>query len=306
MQIAPAIPNGNNAMLKGTLFSLSASLLFGVMYYLSTFLQPLAGQEIFGVRMVITLPFLFLTLFLLKQQHEFLVFLRHLKQTPRLWGILVITASLVGFQMWLFLYAPNAGKAIEVSFGYLLLPIVLTAVGKLVYKESLSLFKWLAIGSALIGVGSNIALAGKFSWEAVSVFVCYPLYFTLRRKFGLSHIHSFILEIMLLIPISLYFISQIGWDTVFDQNPNIAFFLLILGMVSGFALIAYTLASTLLPMNLLGLLGYVEPCFMLLIAFAIGETLSADAYLLMLCLMLAIICLVLDGVVTLRKRRRNA
>lgn len=293
-------------MIKGILFSLTASVLFGILYYLSVFLAPLSGQEVFGIRMVITLPFLFLTLFLLKKQQEFLGFLSRLKQTPSLLIVLMITASLVGFQMWLFLYAPNNGKAIEVSFGYLLLPIMMVLVGKLVYKEHLSVFKWLAILSAAIGVISNIAIAGRFSWEAVSVFVSYPLYFMLRRQFSLSHIHSFIVEIILLLPISFYFITQINSEWILAKNPHLLFFILLLGLISGAALMSYTMASAILPFNLLGLLGYVEPCLMLLIAFAIGEMLSADAYLLMGCLMFSIGCLVLDGIAGLRKRRKYA
>lgn len=293
-------------MIKGILFSLSASLLFGALYYLSTFLRPLEGVDIFGVRMVVTLPFLFLTLFLLKQQREFFAFLHRLRREPHLLLVLLVTASLVGFQMWLFLYAPNAGKAMDVSFGYLLLPIAMVAVGKLVYQERLSPLKWAAILFAVIGVGSNLWLAGRFSWEAATVFLSYPLYFMLRRQFGMSHIHSFIIEIVLLIPISLYFISQINMEWVAEQNPNITVFLLLLGLFSGAALISYTLASAILPFNLLGLLGYVEPCLMLVIAFVIGEVLSADAYLLMICLVLAIGCLVLDGVATFKKRKSHA
>lgn len=293
-------------MVNGVLLSLCASMLFGALYYLSTYLRPLQGVDVFGVRMVVTLPFLFLTLFLLKQQHEFMAFLHRLQREPYLLAVLACTASLVGFQMWLFLYAPNAGKAMEVSFGYLLLPIAMTAVGKCVYQERLSGFKWAAIGFAVIGVGSNLWLAGQFSWEAVTVFVCYPLYFMLRRKFGLSHIHSFIVEIGLLLPIAGYFISNIAFEQVVEANPHIGFFLVLLGLFSGLALISYTLASAILPFNLLGLLGYVEPGLMLLIAFLIGERLQAEAYVLMVCLLLAIICLLFDGIMAMHRRRKDA
>ena len=53
-------------MLKGVSFSLFASLLFGLMYYLAIHLHPLSGEGVFGIRMVVTLPFLFLSLFLFK------------------------------------------------------------------------------------------------------------------------------------------------------------------------------------------------------------------------------------------------
>lgn len=292
-------------MLKGILLSLSASVLFGCMYYLAIFLKPLSGVSVFGIRMVVTLPFLFLALFLLKKQTEFIAFLKRLKKEPYLLFVMLITSAIVGGQMWLFLWAPNSGKAIEVSMGYLLMPIVMVAFGKLVYQEPLSLNKWIAIGFAFVGVASNIVLTGKLSLESLFVCTGYPIYFYLRRKFGLSHLHSFVLEILFLIPISLYFIVQTDMAYVEKQNPQIYLFIALLGLISGAALISYTLASTMLPFNLLGLLGYVEPCVMLMISFLIGETLAKESYLLMICLLVAILFLVLDGIIILHKQRKK-
>ncbi|VEI76714.1 putative chloramphenical resistance permease RarD [Mannheimia haemolytica] len=292
-------------MLKGILLSLSASVLFGCMYYLATFLKPLSGVSIFGIRMVVTLPFLFLALLLLKKQTEFIAFLTRLKNEPYLLLVVLITSAIVGGQMWLFLWAPNSGKAIEVSVGYLLMPIMMVAFGKLVYQEPLSFNKWIAIGFAFVGVVSNIVLTGKLSLESLFVCTGYPIYFYLRRKFGLSHLHSFVLEILFLIPISLYFIGQTDMAYVENQNPQIYFFIALLGLISGAALISYTLASTILPFNLLGLLGYVEPCVMLLISFLIGETLAKESYLLMACLLIAILFLVLDGIISLHKQNKK-
>ncbi|AHG79164.1 permease [Mannheimia varigena USDA-ARS-USMARC-1388] len=292
-------------MLKGILLSLSASILFGCMYYLAIFLKPLAGVSIFGIRMLVTIPFLFLALFLFKKQNEFLEFLKRLKREPHLLLVILITASIVGGQMWLFLWAPNSGKAIEVSMGYLLMPIIMVAFGKVVYKEMLSFNKWLAIIVAFVGVTSNILLAGKISIESLFVCTGYPIYFYLRRKFGLSHLNSFVMEILYLLPIALYFISQLDMQYVETQNPNIYYFIALLGLISGTALISYTLASTILPFYLLGLLGYVEPLLMLVVSFLIGERLESESYILMACLLISILFLVLDGIIALRQQYKK-
>lgn len=292
-------------MLKGILFSLTASVLFGCLYYLAIHLRPLAGESVFGLRMVLTLPCLFLALFIFRKHHEFVLFVKRVKQEPKLLLVILTTAAIVGGQMWLFLWAPNSGKAIEVSMGYLLMPIVMVAFGKIIYKEPLSRNKWLAIIFASIGVVSNIILAGKLSLESVFICTGYPIYFYLRRRFDISHLHSFVFEIAFLIPIAIYFISQINMPEVKLVNPHIYIFIALLGIVSGAALICYTMASTILPFNLLGLLGYVEPCVILLISFLIGETLSPDSYILMVCLLIAILLLVLDGIQAFRRSHRK-
>ena len=292
-------------MLKGVLFSLTASFLFGCLYYLAIHLRPLVGESVFGIRMVLTLPCLFLALLLFKKWNELSLFLQRLKREPKLFLVIFITSVIVGGQMWLFLWAPNSGKAIEVSMGYLLMPIVMVAFGKIFYKEPLSRNKWLAIIFAFIGVVSNIILAGKISLESVFVCTGYPIYFYLRRKFGLSHLYSFIFEIAFLIPVAIYFISKTDMQAVQQVNPHIYIFIALLGIISGAALISYTLASTILPFNLLGLLGYVEPCVMLLISFLIGEKLNPDAYILMSCLLIAILLLILDGIQAVRRSHRK-
>ena len=65
------------------------------------------------------------------------------------------------------------------------------------------------------------------------------------------------------------------------------------------------MASTILPFNVLGLLGYVEPCFMLIISFLIGERLAQESYLLMSSLLVAILLLTLDGLSVLRRQRKH-
>lgn len=43
-------------MLKGVLLSVFASALFGGLYFYTTQLDPLSGEEIYGWRMLLTLP----------------------------------------------------------------------------------------------------------------------------------------------------------------------------------------------------------------------------------------------------------
>ncbi|WP_054821756.1 hypothetical protein [Arthrobacter sp. JCM 19049] len=42
---------------------------------------------------------------------------------------------MVGVQLWLFVWAPAHGKALDASLGFLLLPITLVLGGRLVFKS---------------------------------------------------------------------------------------------------------------------------------------------------------------------------
>lgn len=283
-------------MFKGVLVSLLASFLFGYMYYFSTLLKPLSGTDIFGYRMIFTFPFVVLSMFMFKQKNALIHRLKLIKKQPHLALPYLFCGLLMGFQMWLFLWAPNNGSSLSVSFGYLLLPIVMVAAGRLIFKERISTFKFIAVIIAALGVISNIVLKGGLSWEAIVICVGYTTYFSVRTALKNSDLASFCLEMLSLIPISIYFALQTDFTVVEQSNPNIWRLLVLLGLISGTALIAYVIASNMLPMNLLGLLGYVETIMMIFVSFFIGEQIEAESYPLFICLVLSMILVVIDGV----------
>ena len=105
-------------MLRGILISLLASLLFGYMYYFSTLLKPLSGTDIFGYRMLFTFPFVALSVIMFKQKQALTEHLKRIKKKPLFALSYIICGALMGYQMWLFLWAPNNGSSLIVSFVY--------------------------------------------------------------------------------------------------------------------------------------------------------------------------------------------
>lgn len=103
------------------------------------------------------------------------------------------------------------------------------------------------------------------------------------------------MELLLLLPLAVYFIWQIDSEIILLKNHYFYGYLILFGLVNGMAFILYIYSSNLLPINVLGLLGYAEPLVMLMISFAIGEVLETKSYLLLACLIVAIILLTIDN-----------
>lgn len=282
-------------MLKGIFFCITANFLFGLGYYFAILLRPLNGESMFGFRIIVLIPFILLAILLFKQTPKFKQLWQKIKQKPALVFILLLLALNTGVQLWLFMWAPNNGQAIPVSIGYLLLPIVAVALGKIVFKEHFTLLKWLSLTSAIIGVGTNIVLTGTFSWATIVAGIGYPLYITLRRYFDINNLATFFIELLLVTPFALYFISQTEMQPILLENHYLYTILALFGLVNGIAFIFYIASSNLLPINVLGLLGYMEPLVMLTISFIIGESLDSKSYILMLCLAIAITLLTIDN-----------
>ena len=101
---------------------------------------------------------------------------------------------------------------------------------------------------AAVGVISNIVLKGGLSWEAIVICVGYTTYFSIRKALKNTDLGAFCLEMISLLPVSIYFALQTDFATVQESNPNIWGLLVLLGLISGAALIAYVIASNMLPM----------------------------------------------------------
>lgn len=282
-------------MFKGVACSLTASLLFGFLYYFSTSLEPLSGQSIFAYRIVFSMPLMWIIFFLFKQKPYLIAYKQRLQKQPWLILVLLITATISGFEMWLFLWAPHNNEAINVSVGYLILPLVLVLFGKIFFKEKITPFKSLAIIFAGLAVLVDIISKSGGSWTSGAV-CAYAIYFALRRRFNITDLASLLIEFTLMLPVCFYFIYQTDLSVVQQNNPNIIWRLIFLGIISGVAFTVYILASNLLPMNMLGLLSYMEPILLLCSAVILGEKITSQDYPLFIGLVLAIVCVIIDGV----------
>lgn len=293
---------------KGIVLSVMASVLFGVMYYFTSLLKPLDGEEIFGWRMLLTLPCM--TLFMLFSGDWKLIagILRRIRPHPWLIAGLLLSSLLVGVQLWLFMWAPLNGRSLDVSLGYFLLPLTMVLTGRLVYGERLSRLQTIAALLACCGVLNELYRVGSFSWATLVVAIGYPIYFVLRRRCGTDHLGGLWLDMVLLLPAAWWFAlhGPQGGLAVVQHTPALYGLIPLLGVISASALVCYILASRLLAFSLFGLLSYVEPVLLVGVALLLGESIGPGEWLTYLPIWLAVAVLVLEGARHLlgqRKRR---
>lgn len=283
-------------MLKGVLASVLASVLFGVIYYISPFLKPLQGEEIFGWRILATLPFTTALILWRREWHLVLAIARRVRRKPVLALALLLSAAMVGVQLWVFMWAPLAGRALPVSLGYFLLPLVMVLVGRVLHRERLSWPHKLATALAGAGVAAELARAGGVSWETWLVAVGYPLYFALRRRLRTEQLGGHWIDMALALPAALYFVLRApSTVNVVAGDSRLVVLVLLVGVLSAVALALYMAASGLLPMGLFGLLTYVEPVLLAVVAWLLGERLAPGQWVLYSLVFAAVGVLVADA-----------
>ncbi|MGE8443973.1 MAG: EamA family transporter RarD [Comamonas testosteroni] len=283
-------------MFKGVVVSVLASVLFASLYYLSPFLAPLDGEQIFGWRVLVTLPFTTALLFALKEVAAVRALLARALAQPRFGLLLVLSSALLGVQLWIFMWAPMNGRALPVSLGYFLLPLVMVVAGRVLFAERLTLGQGLATLVAAAGVAHEFWQAGGMSWETWVVALGYTVYFSLRRWLQTDTLAGHWIDMALLVPVAVGFtLREPGSWPLLAGNPSLWALLPLLGIVSAVALALYMIASRWLPLGLFGLLSYVEPVLLVVVAWLLGESMEPQQQLSYALIFAAVGLLIGDG-----------
>ncbi|WP_217135257.1 EamA family transporter RarD [Leucobacter chinensis] len=290
---------------SGVFVSLAASFAFGAIYFLTPYLTPLGGLQVWGIRLLVTAPIIWLILRLSRQISLFTDIAKRFVERPILVLGVLACGTLVSLQLWLFSWAPLNGRGLQVALGYFLLPLVLVIVGRFLYRDSLSWWHWLATAVAAAGVGFEIVRVGGFSWETLTVCLGYPLYFVLRRGLGTANTGGLLWELLLVMPVGVWIVAdELARGDAFRENPLLWITAPLVSALAAIALWLYILASKLLSISLFGLLSYVEPALLVVAAMLIGERIAPGEFITYGAIWSAVLILLVGGVVEMLRNRR--
>lgn len=255
-------------MRQGIVLSVLSSVLFATLYYFATLVEPMTGSSVFAWRVLLGLPMLAIIISRARGWPEVRHVARRLVAEPRLLGLSILCALIIGVQLWLFVWAPVYGYALDVSMGYFLLPLAMVVIGRFAYAERLSVLQRVALGFALVGVLHELWLVGSLSWVTAVVALGYPPYFMLRRYLRIGSLSTLWFDMVFLSPVALLVLLNQPvpvWQE-FSQYPRLFLMAPLIALISSAALAAYLSASRQLPLGLFGILGYVEPVLLFMVA----------------------------------------
>jgi chloramphenicol-sensitive protein RarD len=197
----------------------------------------------------------------------------------------------MGVQLWLFSWAPLHGHALDASLGFVILPLTLVLGSRLALGAEVSKGQWVAVGIALVAVTIKVALTPQVSWVTFVIGGGFPVYFVLRRRFGLDGPMAFGLEVATLTPVAVLLILT---GTAPDSGTA-ALALFVVGVSGAGAMAAYLTAARLLSLPLFGLLGYLEPVGLVVVALILGDRMHSADLIVYVLLALALTVLAAEG-----------
>ena len=288
----------------GITFNVIASLLFALMFAYTTLLHSLQGNEIYGWRILLTLPCL--TLFIIVQGNwsQVITIYKRLHNERYFFLTRFLSSFLIGIQLWLFMWAPSNGYGLDVSLGYFIMPITMVILGRIAFKDKMSRLQKLSCIFAILGIINMLVISKTLTWPTLLICLGYPVYFWLRQKTNTNNIGGVWFDMVFSLPISLFFILQGGvflgeLGSIFDT----LWLVLGLGLISALALGFQSLSAPHLNLSLFGLLVYVEPVLLLMVSILLGETIKPAEWPTYIGIWLAVCALAAEGIISLRKKR---
>lgn len=207
-------------------------------------------------------------------------------------SIHVVAALLVACNWLTFIRASIQGHVVESGLGYLLAPFVAIAAGRLVFRESMSRIRLVAL---LIIAGCVLLLAYRSRelqhYVYLIIGITWGAYACLKKVATLDPFSGLLCETMVL----ALLLPALAWSDALHLGvppalPSATWALLASsGLVSVVPLWMFSLAAARLPITVMGLFQFVLPVTQLLVAVLIyKQSLSANS-----ALCFSIICIVL-------------
>jgi len=260
-------------MRAGLLLGLGAYLLWGVLPLFFKAIDHVPATQIVAHRVVWSLLFLaLLTVIGRRWSH-----LRRALATPKVLGVLALTAVLIGANWLIWVWAVVNGHVLEGSLGYYLNPLVNVVLGVVLLRERLSRGQVFAVALAAAGVAVLAVGAGGALWISLSLAASFALYGFLRKITPVEALEGLLIETSLLAPLALGWIlfvqsrgdGQLGLDLGTDLMLTLA------GAATAIPLLLFTAAAKRLPYSTLGFLQYIAPSLQFLLAVLLfGEKLT--------------------------------
>ena len=259
----------------GLLSTLACYLLWGLLPLYWHALEHLNSVFILANRIIWSAVFTVGILLVSKRFSEVKAVLRDKKKMR----FMIPAAIAITINWGVYIWAVNAGHLLDSSIGYYMNPLMVFAIGIVLFHETSGVIDWIALGLATIGVLIATIAYGAFPWIAIVLALSFGIYGTLKKLAGVGGLISIAVETLLLLPFALLFvaISPASHASIAALTPLTTVLLLLSGIVTASPLILFTFGVNRLPLTTVGFLQYSSPTIQMLIGVLVfKEVLTQD------------------------------
>jgi chloramphenicol-sensitive protein RarD len=259
----------------GVLYAGMAFFIWGISPVYWKAMHQVPALEIIAHRTVWAFFFLIVLTLVQKRWVEFKAVL----QTPRSMAILFLTAILVCVNWLVYVWAVNAGYLLQASLGYYINPLVNVMLGMVFLRERLSRQQTVAVLLACGAVVYRTVALGQFPWISVTLGFGFGIYGLIRKVAPVTSLVGLTVETLWLTPFAtayLVYLEIYGEGTFLHGGAFLDVLFAGTGVLTAVPLLFFNLAARRINLSTVGLMQFISPsCMFLLAVAAYGEPFSA-------------------------------
>ncbi|MBY3050454.1 EamA family transporter RarD [Rhizobium laguerreae] len=250
---------------RGFAFALTAYLLWGFLPIYMKAVAHISPAEVIAHRIVWSLPLAGIVLIVLGRTGD----IRAALSSPRMLAMAALTASLITVNWGTYVWAIGAGHSLDAALGYFINPLFSIFLGAVFLKEKLQPLQIAAIALAALAVAILALDSGGIPWVALTLAISWGFYALLRKTLPLGPNQGFFLEVLILSGPALLYILYLefgGQGHLYRTGVADTILLLGCGVITAVPLMIYANGAKLLKLSTIGIMQYIAPTMIFLIA----------------------------------------
>lgn len=250
---------------RGFAFALTAYLLWGFLPFYMKGVAHIPALEVIAHRIVWSVPIAGIVLLALGRTAD----VKRALRTPSVLAMACVTAALITFNWGIYVWAIANDRALDTALGYFINPLFSIFMGAVLLKEKLSKAQIAAIMLAALAVAVLTYEAGSLPWASLGLTFTWGFYAYFRKTLPVGPNQGFFLEVLLLTPAAIAYIIYIeatGQGHFLLGNTYDTVMLACAGFATAVPLMIYANGAKLLRLSTIGIMQYIAPTMIFLIA----------------------------------------
>jgi chloramphenicol-sensitive protein RarD len=250
---------------RGFAFGLTAYLLWGLLPIYMKAVAHLPPLEVLAHRAMWSVPIAGIVLLVLGRTQD----VKAVFGKPGMLGMVCVTAAFITVNWGIYVWAVGSGHALDAALGYFINPLFSVFLAAIILKEKLTRLQMAAIGVAVIGVAMLAWGAGGLPWVSLALTFSWGFYALFRKTLPIGPNQGFFLEVLLIsVPFLPYviYLEATGQGHFLADNGYDTALLAISGIVTAGPLMIYANGAKLLKLSTIGIMQYIAPTMIFLIA----------------------------------------
>lgn len=255
----------------GAAAALGAFLAWGLIPIFFKQLGDVAAFEIIAHRVVWSCLFLGIVAALLRGRRT----VRALLADGRVVRRLGLSATLIGTNWTIYVWAINSDRVLETSLGYFINPLVNVLLGVAFLGERLRPLQWVSVAFAAAGVAVAVVGYGALPWVALSLALTFGFYGLVRKTTPVDAVSGLLAETSILLPLAggfLLWAGLAGRGAFLSGDVARDLLLVLAGPLTAVPMLLFVAGARRLRLATLGFFQYLSPsCTFLLGVYVYGE-----------------------------------